>query len=355
MKKQMSGITLASIYIGTVIGAGFASGQEIIQFFVRYGKLSILGIFVATILFCILGVKLLQIVYSKKINRLEDFLYLYFKRKTIIFINIWLIGLLFVTFFIMLAGSGAIFKEYFQIDQLYGIIFMAFICFIVLITGVNGIAKANILLIPFLIIIICYIGIYVVYNNTFIFSQLAPDNIFKISEFSLDLNSLIWLGSAILYVAFNSISVIVVFSSLRSLIVEKKCAVYGGVLGGVGLGLMALLINLSLLILYNDIVGLEVPMIAIASTVGYVSKRLYSVVLLVAMFTTAIANGYGCVLRISNLLKINEKITSLLVCCISVPMAALGFKRLVTFFYPIFGYIGVLFLAALIIKGKKMN
>ena len=31
-------------YVAAVIGAGFASGQEIISFFVKYGKYSIIGV-----------------------------------------------------------------------------------------------------------------------------------------------------------------------------------------------------------------------------------------------------------------------------------------------------------------------
>ena len=352
MKRTMSILTLACIYIGTVIGAGFASGQEIIQFFSVYGKFSAIGITVSTILFCILGVKLLKITYVERINSLEGFLSLYFKKRTTILINIWLLVFLFISYFIMLAGSGAIINEYFQIDQLYGIIFMSLICFLVFITGVKGIAKANVLLIPLLLIIICLIGAYVLHDNYYFIGNHVEENTERITSFK-GLRSLIWLGSAILYVAFNSISTIVVFTSLRPLIADKKSAIYGGILGGIGLGLMALIINSNLLALYKDIIGFEIPMIVVASSLGNFSRRVYSIILLVAMFTTAIANGYGCVQRIGNILRVNEKIISLLICCISVPMAALGFKRLVSFFYPIFGYIGVIFLLVLIVKERK--
>lgn len=48
-------ISLGFIYIGTLIGAGFASGQEIMSFFTIYGKGGLLGIIVVSVFFFILG------------------------------------------------------------------------------------------------------------------------------------------------------------------------------------------------------------------------------------------------------------------------------------------------------------
>lgn len=353
MKRWKSVFMLASVYIGTIIGAGFASGQEIIQFFARHGSSGIFGIIVIAVLFSLLGVTLLKTTYVKKISSLEEYLFLYFKKRTIIFINVWLIAFLFVSYFIMLAGSGAIFREHFQINQLFGVAFMSVACFVVFLTGVKGIAKANTFLIPFILAIICFIGAYVLYYNNYMFSQWTTESMIIIKEHNFKISNYIWFGSAILYVAFNSISAVVVLTSLGTLIEDKTAAIYGGVLGGIGLGTMALMILLSLLIFYTDIIGLEIPMVAVASSLGEGAKKTYSLVLLISMFTTAIANGYGCVLRISNLLKIKEVIISFIICSTSIPMAALGFKRLVSFFYPIFGYLGVIFIGVIVMRGQK--
>ena len=52
-------IKIASIYVGTVIGAGFASGREIIEFFGVYGLKGIVGIIISGFLFSVLGSLLL--------------------------------------------------------------------------------------------------------------------------------------------------------------------------------------------------------------------------------------------------------------------------------------------------------
>lgn len=48
-------VRIGLTYAGTVIGAGFASGQELLQFFASYGWFGLLGVCVATILFTVFG------------------------------------------------------------------------------------------------------------------------------------------------------------------------------------------------------------------------------------------------------------------------------------------------------------
>ena len=51
----VSTLKVAAAYIGTVVGAGFATGQEILQFFNRFGVMGLVGIVIATIMFVVFG------------------------------------------------------------------------------------------------------------------------------------------------------------------------------------------------------------------------------------------------------------------------------------------------------------
>ena len=53
MNKQSIQIALA--YMSVVIGGGFASGQEVLQFFTGYGLIGILGTLVSGLMFAFLG------------------------------------------------------------------------------------------------------------------------------------------------------------------------------------------------------------------------------------------------------------------------------------------------------------
>ena len=58
MKKS---IKMAGAFIGVIVGAGFASGQEILQFFTSFGWWGILGTAIATAFFSFLGMNCVQV------------------------------------------------------------------------------------------------------------------------------------------------------------------------------------------------------------------------------------------------------------------------------------------------------
>lgn len=67
-------IKIAAIFVGTVIGAGFASGREIIEFFGVYGTKGLWGIYIVGILFSTCASILLFKIYKYKIRDLDHLL-----------------------------------------------------------------------------------------------------------------------------------------------------------------------------------------------------------------------------------------------------------------------------------------
>ncbi|AOY75400.1 hypothetical protein [Clostridium formicaceticum] len=363
MKRRRSICILANIYIGTIIGAGFASGQEILQFFCKYGKFGILGIVFSTTLLGFTTFKVLKSVYYKKIYSFEEFLVYYFPKKSCGLINLMLAFFLIAMYIVMLAGSGAVVEEHFQISAIYGILLMSFLNFIVFIFGMKGITKANSFIVPLMIVVIFFVTFFVIKENGFLFSSLHTKTFLNLPEIKvmgievsrkeIFLVKLGWIWSAVVYASYNSITLIVIITSLLPFIYDEKAAKKGIILGSVGLCFMALLILTSLLTLYTDILGLEIPMIAVAHSLGNIHKQIYSIILILAMFTTSIANGYGSIQRFSFITGIKKKWITIFICIIAIPLATLGFKNLVMLFYPLFGYIGFLFIGAILLKGGR--
>lgn len=330
---------LASVYIGTVIGAGFASGQEIIQFFGVFGYKGIFGIILASILFSLVGVTVLLRVYRNKITCYSEYITPLFGPGISKIMELIIISFLFIGFCIMLAGSGALFKEQFDVSDNIGVFFMAFLCFITLAYRVKGISFVNKLAVPFLIIGIILVGSIVIAKEGFVLSNFHGVSVTKTGN---------WITSSILYVSYNSISAIVMLTSLLPIIANKKQAIKGGILGGLGLGIMAIFILLSTLILYTDVYSIEIPMAKVAQRLGSWCGYMYSVVLWLAMFTTAIASGFGCVNRVSSSFKGNQLFISGAFCIIAIPFAKVGFSSLVSKLYPLFGYLGLFMLINII-------
>ena len=146
------------VIIGTLIGAGFASGQEIYAFFFSFGIKGIIGIFVSSFIIGITIYKTFKIIHKNNINKYGDFLNNFIKNKKInnitnIIINIFIL----VSFYIMIAGFGAYLQQEFNLNSIIGSSILAILCFILFKTNVNGLVKTNELLMPILIIIVVLI------------------------------------------------------------------------------------------------------------------------------------------------------------------------------------------------------
>ncbi|MTI57133.1 hypothetical protein [Geosporobacter ferrireducens] len=324
---------IASIYIGTVIGAGFASGQEIMQFFTRYGIHGLYGILVASLLFSLVGSFILWKVYRYQIQSYDQLIQPVLGHTVGKMIEGLLSLLLLSGYCIMLAGSGALFQQQFGLPKLSGILVMSFVTFIIFLFSIRGLAWINMVVVPILFIGIMSMGIWVIFSCGFTLSNEVG------STFNVYTGN--WITSALLYVSYNSIGATVVMCSLLPLISSPNAALRGGVLGGMGLGLLAMFLLLPTLILYTDINGVEIPMMAIASKLGSSMQIGYGILLWFAMLTTAIADGFVLIQTIEKHLLGRHIWHCLFFCIAAIPLANIGFKTLVNALYPMFGYMGI--------------
>ena len=66
-------LKIVFVIIGTLVGAGFASGKEIYSFFFIYGKTGIIGMFLSSFLIGLVIYKVLKNCEKNGINSFQDF------------------------------------------------------------------------------------------------------------------------------------------------------------------------------------------------------------------------------------------------------------------------------------------
>ena len=105
--------------------------------------------------------------------------------------------------------------------------------------------------------------------------------------------------------------------------------------------MLALSITIYLLmnVFSSKIKNIEIPILYIANTLGTWGKYIYGMVVLIAIFTTAISTGYGFLNNIASTRK-KYLIYSVIICIASVFIGQIGFSNLINILYPIFGYLG---------------
>lgn len=322
-------IKIGFIYVGTVIGAGFASGREIIEFFGIYGTKGFLGIIISGILFALIGGLILIKIYNYKINNFNELANRLFSKNMKLIINIIINISLYTGFSIMVAGSGAIFEEHLGLSFNLGIMVMILFSFIIFLFNIEGLSFINSILIPMLIVGIVFISFYMITGETHNLLDIQGLKLTKKGNF---------ITSSILYFGSNCLIIVAVFSSLLPIINTKKTAILGGVMGGIILSILGISILGSMLVYYEEVFYLNLPMLKICSYIGENYRKLYAIILWIAMFTTALANGFGFINK--NYENKNKIVLSFLFCISAIPLAKIGFANLVGVIYPIFGFIG---------------
>ena len=113
---------------------------------------------------------------------------------------------------------------------------------------------------------------------------------------------------------------------------------------------MAIVINFAIYLFYPNIISKELPVMGMVDSYNIFLGGVYSVILLLAMFISALTAGFGFVERISNKVNINKKIIILIICAISIPLSSVGFSGLISTIYPVFGYMGMFMIFVILIQ-----
>lgn len=335
---------VAATYVGAVMGAGFASGQEIQQFFVRFGHWGLVGIILSSALFSLIGWGMLDLQERWKISTYNEFFDHLLGSKLGRWAD-WLISiLLFVGMIAMISGSGALFYECLGFSKWMGIFLTGLVIGLALWYRGEGVLWINAVLIP-LKFVFC-LGITIA-SIVFISSGHNHQEVTTIPH-PIIKN---WVLSSILFVSFNATLAMVVFASLGREI-QKRGARLGAAIGGVALGLFAFSIGAALL-RFPDIWTLEIPMVAIAGKLGEWPAFFYVVVLWLAMITAAVGNGFSLVSRVVDSGKLSYGYATLCLLILVLPLGGVKFSQIVQLIYPLFGYLGLIFLPTILYYWRR--
>ena len=166
MKGEIRNILkVAFLYMATVIGAGFASGQEIIRFFSIYYKGGFFGIILAGLLFSLIGYIVLSKVFSDRISSYDEFLFPmmgYFLGRAMEFIVMLFMACIFS---IMVAGLGNVLMGITSLEYRYCIIICSVLCMIAIMTNIKGIIALSSIISPILMIGIIFVGCYIIISK----------------------------------------------------------------------------------------------------------------------------------------------------------------------------------------------
>jgi len=332
-------------YLGAVIGAGFASGQEIMQFFVSYGLEGFKGACLATILFFVLGGLLLYLAHAHQISHYQDMLSYLLGNRLGRAVDFLLAIFLFLGISTMLSASGAVFYEHLYLSKILGIFLAYVLIVILLLTGKKGLILSYNVLVPVKILLLLIISGYAAF-----FVQGGQSESYMVYMSGED--SGIWLVASLLYVAYNFALAMVVLTEYQNLSSPHN-GIMGAAWGGILLGGLVIINYLSLSKFLPEVMHYEVPMLYVAGHINLAAKHIYTLVLWLGILSTAIANAYGFAQRFAKFTGLRYGLCLVLCVTMALPLSMQSFSGLVNKTYPLFGVLGVSIIAALLYRATK--
>jgi len=342
-QKGISTLKVAATYIGVIVGAGFATGQEVLQFFSRFGSLGLAGLILTTVLFIVFGHIIMDL--GKELHaRSHREILRYTGGKFIGTAIDWIINFfLFGALTAMIAGTGALFAEQFHLPGILGNVLMALLTAITVLSGFEGVINSISMIVPFLIAAVLGTTIISITRTPPDLSAATP-----VTEGSALITN--WVLSAILYVSYNTVISVAVLGPLGMAARDEKAIRDGAMLGGLGLGISSIFIYLALSGHMAEIASLEVPMTYIAGSISAALQYFYAIVLIAEIYSTAVGSLYGFVSRLSSDDTPPKKVKWLTVGATAAAFlgSQAGFSNLVKYLYPLVGYGGIVLLLSLI-------
>lgn len=343
-------LSYAGAFMAFLIGSGFATGQEVLQYFAAYGLGG--GLMVAlccVILFIFVGGCFIAAGKRESFEKGSD-VYRYYCGKYVgNFYDYFSIIFIFMSFVVMIAGAGATLNQHFGLPTWLGsIAMMALVC-ITTIFGLNGIIDVIGKMGPVIAIFAIFLGVYSFLSNpTAVVENTARLASGEIKVMQVGSN---WLTSASSYVGFCMLWLAAFLAAMGKGTNSTREGVFGTTFGAIGFTLGCTTMMLGLLAFLPEIAGSQIPALILAGKIGSWLAIIFSVIIFGGIFTTAVPLLWQVSSRFTVEGSKTFKLTTVGCALVGTIIALfIPFNGLVNIIYGINGYVGIILLAFILVK-----
>lgn len=342
-------LRIASAFIGIIVGAGFASGQEILQYFTSFGYMGTLGAVLATALFAYMGMMLTRMGSIMKVQSHNEAIYKLSGPFLGRIVDWILILTLFGVGVVMVAGAGSLGSQFLNLPPFVGSLVMTTLIVLTVLMPIQRVISLIGSITPFLIVALVVICVYSLFTYSQDLDVLEP------IATSIETSLPNWFISAINYVSFN-----IAVGAGMALVMggsepNTKVATWGGFLGGLGVGILIMIAHLAMF-LKVDVVGTyPLPLLRIIQDISPVLGICMAVVLFGMIYNTGVAMYYAFVARFTVMQTKKSYIFAVITGAVGYVASFVGFTDLIAYFYPLIGYLGLFLIAILLYAPFKMR
>ena len=338
--KKLNWAEITSLYIGVIMGAGFASGRECWQFFGVFGKKGYLGAAAGPLWFVLIACMLTYIARSKGTADLGR-LISPFDSRVIDEVIGWILAIIYYSMIIaMTAAGGSLLNQQFGISKIAGGLIIAVLCIVTVLGDFERVSKVFRLMVPVLFIVGVFTILMTIHAG---FPQSGAAEGYRPGRMSPN-----WAVSALVFMAYNTLGMTTMAGNSAVNAKDGKNAYAGAVLGTLCLGGLTILLLRALLTDMAFSAGLDLPMLGFAGRLSPVLSIIYAVILYGAVYSTGASTYYGFSTKLRPGAAKKWIITG--GAAAGFLLGLTGFKKLVEFLYPAQGYIGIAFIILIVIN-----
>lgn len=344
MNSTFKIIVLAGAFVSFILGAGTATGQEILQFFVSFGYYGIGAIIIAAILHMWFGAYAMDVGLRLKIDDSKD-VFTYFCGKYIGTFFYWFSQLfILIVFVVMISGAGATVSEHFGVGVVAGRALMAIFVLITALLRLETMIKILGIAGPIIIFFAVIVGAGSFDQSGF--SQAGT----VIEELRLPTATTYWWQSGLVYSSFVLLVALPFLANLGKGEVSRRNVIIGGGLGGLIMLIGVFAIYIGLLSNVKQLHTKDIPTLWLADQISPMIALFFSIILLIAIYTTAVGMLWTVSIQFSkgNTLKYRA---------ITIALTILGFfgglfpfAKIIDLVYPIVGYIGLILMVGMLYR-----
>lgn len=345
-------LKFAGAFIAFLIGSGFATGQEILQYFTSYGYQGLLTALVMLVLFVYVGGEFIGTGYREKFDKGSDIFKHYCGPVIGGFYDYFTVIFIFMSFVVMIAGAGATLNQHYGLPvQVGGIIMMLLACGTVLM-GLGKIVDVIGSIGPVIVAIAIGLGIFAIFMNPAGIPQGAE--LISTKQVEVMQAGSNWFISASSYVGFCMLWLAGFLAAMGGTAGSEQEARFGTSFGSIGFAIGCVVLMLGLLANIEAVAGTQIPSLILAVQIHPGFATVFSVIIMAGIYTTAVPLLWQVSSRFANEgTKHFKGLTiglALVGCFIGL---ALPFNKLVNVIYVINGYVGILLLAFIVWKDIK--
>ncbi|GEC98207.1 membrane protein [Kocuria varians] len=326
-----------------MVGAGFATGQEVIQYFVSFGIWGLAGALVAGILMITAGAVIINIgsyfLADEHLGVFRSVSAPVVSRFLDITVSLTLLAMGIV----MLAGAGSTLEQQFGLPAWLGSLIMVVLVMLTGLLDVNKVTNIISAVTPVIFVAVIVAFVYTLMQ--------LPVDLGAMSDLAAQADSPVspWWLSAINYTCMALMLGVSMSLMIGGNTLDPRDAARGGLLGGIVYTILLCMNAFALLVNFDAVGDADVPMLKLFDSMHPLASIAMVFVTFVMIYNTTISMFYALGRRVTVNHRNRYVPVFLGICALGYVISLVGFGTLMSVVYPVIGYVGMVLVVVMFV------